>query len=50
MDRDEGMKEKKKEMVKLHHRKIPVLKHCKKGRFHCRNLQQERRHALEIPR
>jgi hypothetical protein len=49
MDREEGMKEKIKEKEKLHRRKIPLLKHHKRGRFCCRNLQQERRHMLANP-
>jgi hypothetical protein len=43
MDKEEGMKEKSKEKVKLHHRKIPLLKHRRRGRFLRRNLRQERR-------
>jgi hypothetical protein len=38
MDKEEGMKDKIKEKVKLHHQKIPLLKHHRRGRFLQRNL------------
>jgi hypothetical protein len=44
MDKEEGMKENNKEEKKLHNLHIPLLKqsHRRRGRFLCRNLQQEK--------
>jgi len=45
MEKEEGMKDKNKEKVKIHRRRIPLprQKHRIRGRFLQRNLQQERR-------
>jgi hypothetical protein len=52
MDKEEGMMEKHKKKVKLHHLRTPLprQKTSKKRKVSPENLRQERRHAPVSPR